>query len=145
MEREWIEGMDWFEVHYTDTETLEDYKTDIQAETAEEAQKIFEKDSKPQFKVFAVYGKQGGTMTRFEKLKNEATLEEVAEVMMNLSVRVAKDLARNDEWDLEISNFDKADIEQFFKDWLKCELKSKTEQKQKITSEKPTLQIFPIK
>lgn len=66
-------------------------------------------------------------MTRFEKLKNEATLEEVAEVMMNLSVRVAKDLARNDEWDLEISNFDKADIEQFFKDWLKCELKSKTE------------------
>lgn len=57
MEREWIEGMDWFEVHYTDTETLEDYKTDIQAETAEEAQKIFEKDSKPQFKVYAVYGK----------------------------------------------------------------------------------------
>lgn len=66
-------------------------------------------------------------MTRFEKLKNEATLEEMAEVMMNLSVRVAKDLARNDEWDLEISNFDKADIEQFFKDWLKYELKSKTE------------------
>ena len=63
-------------------------------------------------------------MTRFEKLKNEATLEEMAEVMMILSVRVAKDLAREDEWDLEISNFDKADIESYLRNWLSYELES---------------------
>ena len=57
IKREWIEGMEWFEVNYIDTETMEDYKTDIQAETAEEAQKIFEENSKSQFKVYAVYGK----------------------------------------------------------------------------------------
>lgn len=62
-------------------------------------------------------------MTRFEKLKDETTLEEMAEIMMNLSIRVAKDLARVNECDLEINNFYKADIEQFFQKWLK----SKTE------------------
>lgn len=64
-----------------------------------------------------------GKMTRFEKLKDETTLEEMAEIMMNLSIRVAKDLARVNECDLEINNFYKADIEQFFQKWLK----SKTE------------------
>lgn len=57
MNRSWVPGLDWFEVHYTDTETLEDYKTDIQAATAKEAQSLFEKDAKPQFEVYAVYGK----------------------------------------------------------------------------------------
>ena len=53
-------------------------------------------------------------MTRFEKLKNEATLEEVAEIMTILSVKVAEHLAKADDWDLEISNFDRADIYDFF-------------------------------
>lgn len=66
-------------------------------------------------------------MTRFEKLRNEATLEEMAEVMMILSVRVAKNLAKEDGYYLEVSNFDKADVEQFFREWLKHELENKTE------------------
>ena len=67
-------------------------------------------------------------MTRFERLKNEATLEEMAEVMMILSVRIAKNLVKEEYGEsLEVSNFDKADIEQYFKEWLKHELKNKTE------------------
>lgn len=48
---------DWFEVHYTDKETLYDYSTDIQAENAEEAQRIFESEHTAQFEVWAVWGK----------------------------------------------------------------------------------------
>lgn len=48
---------EWWEVKYTDEETLEDYSTDVKANTPEEAQQIFESQSKPQYKVWAVYGK----------------------------------------------------------------------------------------
>lgn len=41
MKKEWIPDIGWFEVHYTDKETLYDYVTNIQAETAEEAKQIF--------------------------------------------------------------------------------------------------------
>lgn len=65
-------------------------------------------------------------MTRFEKLKNEATLEEMAEVMMILSVKIAKRLVAEEYGELlEISNFDKVDIQQFYEEWLKYELKGK--------------------
>ena len=50
--------MEWFEVKYTDEETLEDYSTDIKAESAESAKRIFESEHKSQYKVWAVYGKQ---------------------------------------------------------------------------------------
>lgn len=48
---------EWWEVNYTDTETLFDYKTDISAETPEEARRIFEEKTDPRYKVWAVYGK----------------------------------------------------------------------------------------
>lgn len=49
--------MEWFEVHYTDKETLYGYSTDIQAENAEEAKRIFELTTPSQFEVWAVWSK----------------------------------------------------------------------------------------
>lgn len=49
--------LEWFEVKYTDMETLEDYSIDIKAESAEAAQRLFESEHKPQYKVWAVYSK----------------------------------------------------------------------------------------
>lgn len=58
-------------------------------------------------------------MKRFEKIKNDATLEDMAEIIMILSVRIAKKLIR-DEYgeELEVSNFQKSDIKEDLKIWL---------------------------
>ena len=54
--------MEWFEVRYTDKETLEDYSKDVQANTAEEAKQIIESEwnlifNVPPFEVWAVWNK----------------------------------------------------------------------------------------
>ena len=58
-------------------------------------------------------------MKRFEKIKNNATLEDMAEIIMILSIRIAKKLIR-DEYgeELEVSNFQKSDIKEDLKIWL---------------------------
>jgi hypothetical protein len=54
-----MSNQSWFEVKYTDIETLEDYSTDIQADDAEDAKRIFELTTKnfQRFPVYSVYSK----------------------------------------------------------------------------------------
>lgn len=57
MRREWIPDMDWFEIHYTDKKTFIEYSTDIQAESAEDAKRIFENEHNARFEVWAIWSK----------------------------------------------------------------------------------------
>lgn len=57
MRREWVPDMDWFEIHYTDKKTFIEYSTDIQAESAEDAKRIFENEHDTRFEVWAIWSK----------------------------------------------------------------------------------------